>query len=325
VRRPSRRAVLRAVGLLGAVATTGGCGIRLESDAPDIPLLARQKAADEDVLVSLLRGVEAVARVATTPVRGVTDDATARWLATAAAATKTQGAALRSVLRSSHVPSDVVDPRPTTSATTATVTSRPAETQAVVRAALAEAQARLVEAHTAAVGAASVVTVSPPNRALGAAVLLFHGSSAHHLGTEVSWPIVALPPAAAATALDDMRAARYGLQVAAAHLERTDRAHATTTIAALTAQIDGLIELSGASARPAPAGYTLPFPVTDTDTARLLVRTVLGGLVDASLRPLADLGETSGAVPEIVHRAIAVVDLALGWGLALPALPGIAT
>ncbi len=51
---PSRRTVLRAGSRLAAVAATaalGGCGIRLQDDAPNLPLLQRRSIPDEAALI----------------------------------------------------------------------------------------------------------------------------------------------------------------------------------------------------------------------------------------------------------------------------------
>lgn len=115
---------------------------------------------------------------------------------------------------------------------------------------------------------------------------------------------------------------RYGAQVAAAHLT----GHARATVVALADEAnreeERLGDWAGCAARPAPAGYTLPFAVHSPTTADRLVRTLLGALATDCLRPLAALDDGSG-VPAAAETAARWIGLALPWGGSLPPLPGL--
>ena len=319
----TRRAVLAALGL-GLVGAASSCGVRLESDAPDLPLLPRQKAADEDLLLSLLRSAQEVVDLASLPLASGGAAWVAAWLTQESLAATTHVTELRTALATAHVPSSsYTAPRPQGTAEPSTP-GRPgtAYRAATLTDAVAGAQASLVTTHTAAVGSYSAVTASPANRPFVTALLVHHAVSAVHLGGSVSWPAAALPPAAAAVALDQVRALRYGAQVAAAHLT----GHARATVVALADEAnreeERLGDWAGSAARPAPAGYTLPFAVHSPTTADRLVRTLLGALATDCLRPLAALDDGSG-VPAAAETAARWIGLALPWGGSLPPLPGL--
>ncbi len=315
--------MLVALGL-GVAGATTSCGVRLESDAPDLPLLPRQKAADEDLLVSLFRSAQEVVDLASLPLSPGGPSRVVAWLAQEAVAGKTHVTELRAALATAHVPpSSFTDPGPTvTGDGTVAAGSGTTYPAATVTDAVAGAQAGLVTTHTAAVGSSSVVTASAANRPFVAAMLVHHAVSAVHLGVRVGWPAATLPAPAAAVALDQVRAVRYGAQVAAAHLAGAARARVVALVDEAGREEERLQDWAGTAARPAPPGYTLPFAVHSATTAERLVRTLLGALTSDCLRPLAAVDDGSG-VPAAAETAARWVGLALPWGASLAPLPGL--
>ena len=315
--------MLVALGL-GVAGATTSCGVRLESDAPDLPLLPRQKAADEDLLLSLLRSAQVVRELASLPVASGSPGPTVAWLAREAIAATTHVSEVRAALAAARVPSSSFTDTAATSPPSATAAGRPGTTYpaTTVTDAVAGAQAGLVTTHTAAVGSSSAVTASAANRPFVAAMLVHHAVSAVHLGVRVGWPATTLPAPAAAVALDQVRAVRYGAQVAAAHLAGDARARVVALVDKAGREEERLQDWAGTAARPAPPGYTLPFAVHSATTADRLVRTLLGALVSDCLRPLAAVDDGSG-VPAAAETAARWVGLALPWGASLAPLPGL--
>ena len=127
-----RRTVV--AGVVAAVLPAAGCGIRLEDDAPRVPLVpTRTPVPAEAELVALTRGTAALADLADTVPGAVAAD-----LATLH---RRQHTVLRSTLLADGVPATELDAAPSASPTaTATATSSPSATATGGRAALAAAE-----------------------------------------------------------------------------------------------------------------------------------------------------------------------------------------
>ena len=110
---PTRRELLRTAALATVVAPLlVACDIRLEDDAPTLPLLQRKSVPDEAVLVDLVRRTTALAQAAGRVPNPNDAVKHARHLH------RTQADVLRSRLTSAGVPNHVIDGTTTTTTTT---------------------------------------------------------------------------------------------------------------------------------------------------------------------------------------------------------------
>ncbi len=315
----ARRDLLRAV-LSGAVAipVLAACDIRLEDDAPTIPLLQRKSAPDEAVLIDLVRRTTALAQDAgRVPKAG---DAMARL----ATLHQTQADVLRGRLTTAGVPSHVVDGTASTTASSPSSSSSTAPSLAV--SAPPPASAKDVAAAENALVAAvlpALPTVTAVNRAVVASVVAACGAAAEALGAPIAWPRAdPLPPAAAVPLLDGTRSAVYAFQVVAAQSQGSLRAAAVRTHTDLIARATELAGMAGASAATAPLGYALPFPVTAPEAASRLAGQVLTTLVAGGLAPLTTLPEGSSATTTLVRLLVGAQGLGSPWGVAPVPFPG---
>src|SRR6478672_6728727 len=311
---PTRRELLRTAALTTVVAPLlAACDIRLEDDAPTLPLLQRKSVPDEAVLVDLVRRTTALAQAAG---RVPNPNDTVSRLATIH---QTQADVLRSRLTSAGVPNHVLDgptatSTPTTTAPTAAVSAPPSTTPQEV----AAAETALVAAVLPA-----LPTVTAANRAVVASVVASCGAAAELLGATVSWPTAdPLPPAAAVPLLDATRSAAYAFQVVAAQTGGDQRAVAEGTHTDLDSRAAQLAGMAGSSAPVGPLGYALPYPVTAPDVASRLAGQVLTTLVAGGLAPLATLPEGSTATTTLVRLLVDAQRLGRTWGVAPVPFPG---
>lgn len=99
---PHRRLILLGIGVAAAGALSG-CGVHLQEDAPDIPLIPRRtRMPGEQALLDVLAGTQALVTATTS---AGTDLATAL-----ARLHVTQAGVLRDALRRGHVPASVIAP-----------------------------------------------------------------------------------------------------------------------------------------------------------------------------------------------------------------------
>ena len=312
-----RRDLLRLASLvaLPPVLVTAGCDIRLEDDAPALPLLQRKSVPDEAVLIAAARRTTALGQLA-----GRVPDPSAS-VSQLGALHRTQAEVLRARLVSAGVPNHVIDdPGPAGSSSpaptaTAAVSAPPGATAADLGGAEAAATAALLPA---------LASVTLANRAILVSVTTACATAADQLGAAVAWPTVdPLPPTAAVALLDDTRAAAYALVVVAAQSSGDQRARALTTHTQLSAREAELVTLAGAAAPPAPLGYALPFPVADGDAAMRLATQVLTTLVAGGLGPLGSLPVGSLAVVPLVRLLVGAAAIARPWGVGPVPFPGL--
>ncbi len=313
----SRRAALRlAASGVSALATVvlAGCDIRLEDDAPDLPLLERKSIPDEAALVSAVRLVTGLGQQA-----GRIPGASAT-VARLAGNHLTQATVLRARLTSAGVPNHVID-SPATSPTAGASTSGPPAP--AVSAPPAVTQEQLAAAESAATTAVlgDLGTVSTPNRAVLVAVAAACGAAAAELGAPVSWAASdPLPTIAAAQLLAETRSVGWAFQVVAAQTAADTRAAAVATMTTLSARADELATMGATT--PPPLAYVLPFPVTTPEAAGRLATTVMTRLVAAGLGPLPLVLHDSSALTTLVRFQVASVSLARTWGVAPGPFPG---
>jgi hypothetical protein len=308
---PTRRELLMAVALATVASPLlAACDIRLQDDAPTLPLLQRKSVPDEAVLVDLVHRTASLAQ-ATGRVANPNDA-----VSSLSTLHQTQSDVIRSRLTVAGVPNHVIDGAVASSSTSATaaVSAPPATTTKDV----AAAENALV---ASVLGA--LPTVTAPNRAIVASVVASCGAAVELLGAAVSWPTAdPLPPAAAVPLLEGTRSAAYAFQVVAAQTSGSQQAAAVGTHTDLTARGTELAGMAGASAPPEPLGYALPFPVTAPDVAAKLANQVLTTLVAGGLAPLGTLPTGSTATTTLVRLLVGAQRLGRTWGVAPVPFPG---
>ena len=308
---PTRRALMCAAALAAVAGPLlAACDIRLEDDAPPIPLLPRKSVPDEAVLVDLVRRTTALAQAAGRVAKPT------KAVAGLSPLHQTQADVLRARLTSAGVPNHVIDGTSTASTTTPTVAVSAPPTVAVGD--LAASENDLVTAMLPA-----LPTVTADNRAVVASVVASCGAAVEMLGATISWPPAdALPSEAAVPLLDATRSAAYAFQVIAAQTSGDQRQLATSTHADLTAWASALLGMAGSSAPPDPLGYALPFPVTAPGAPAKLANQVLTTLVAGGLAPLTELPEGSTATTTLVRLLVGAQRLGRSWGVAPLPFPG---
>jgi Domain of unknown function (DUF4439) len=305
---PTRRALIRAAVLTAVGASlVAACNIRLEDDAPAIPLLPRKSVPDEAVLVDLVRRTTALAQAA-----GRVPKPT-KAVAGLSSLHQTQADVLRARLTSAGVPNHVIDGT-STATSTAAVSAPPSAAVGDV----AAGESALVTALLPA-----LPTVTAQNRAIVASVVASCGAAVELLGATISWPAAdPLPAEAAVPMLEANRSAAYAFQVIAAQTSGDQRKVAVSTHADLTARTAELLGMAGSSAPRDPLGYALPFPVTGSDAAMKLANQVLTTVVAGGLAPVNELPDGSTATTTLVRLLVGAQRLGRSWGVAPVPFPG---
>lgn len=330
-----RRRLLAGWGAAMAVGGLTGCGVRLEEDAPSLPLVPRRvPVPGELVLLDLLRGTRALAESAAA---ASTTDAAAGPGVVAALADlhRQQVPVLHDALLRGGVPSSVLDRH---------------ETSAPERAAPEAAdgtRADLAAAEESSVGdtqrfreigsdlAAPVLALLAQR--LAAARLLSADPGAPPVSAPTPLPVGADPTATASADVLTvaMVAAHHFEVVQARSLLPDDRAHAETLVqrehAALTATwLAAMIRrwrtALGDQAPPVPLSVVLPFTVDGPQAAARLaahtlegLRTAYGRVLDTLTGPGLDAAWLT-VPPELADLEVHAHD----WGVPLAAFPGLA-
>ena len=307
-----RRTVV--AGLFGVVLPTAGCGIRLEDDAPRIPLVpTRTPVPAEAELVALTRGTAALAALAATVPGPLAGD-----LATLH---QRQHTVLRSTLLAEGVPAADLDATASPSPTTSTSTSAPPAAAPAGRAALAALAAAEGASAAGAGGFAGVeadlfATIASLHAQRYAAASLLSGRPPAVPSDPVGGDRVGTLATSTAGAL-------YLLEVVSARSSGGQRARSDTSLAALRALLAD--QQAGGATADESLGHPLPFPVGDAAAAARLARQSLtalragygdhlGPIVASDGGPgLAALTRWLGAVEVEAHR----------WGVALEPFPGL--
>jgi hypothetical protein len=339
VAQPDRRALLTAgLGTLSVLALAS-CGIRLEDDAPRIPLLpARTPIDGETFLLGLVRSSAELAGDA----RGLGGAGTS-LVARLAGLHARQVTVLGAELRRLGVPQSLVDQaatgHPAAAASPGTATHRPTTagttvTQAptsgpTTRPVLSPADLAAVEladlGTTSQPAAPSLTQAAGPARPLAGALLAQRVAAAALLGAppqtdQPTWQ----SPGLASSFLDSTRAAVYGMQVVAAQSPNgAQGALAHATLATLQAREQIQEVLAGPSAGPTPLGYPLPFPVTTPVAAARLAVQVLTELRAANARDMASAAGDPKPLASAVGWLGETEVLASRWGVPLSAFPGL--
>ncbi|HYN29930.1 MAG TPA: hypothetical protein VES95_08685 [Dermatophilaceae bacterium] len=354
----ARRAVL--LGVAGTAALgAGGCGIRLEDDAPDLPLLpARDPIPAEPALLTLTSNTGALAWAA----RSTPGALAARLavvhdeqLAVLRDALLSRGVPAKEVDRASAVPglspgpsgtstatpspssspstpstsSPSTSSTPSTAAPSGTATPRPTGVTPAQLAALEERPlAALEERPLTAPGflSGAAAELRPTLVALlaqrVAAVTLLRGRPPAAPGDLGTWT----RPAALVPVVTAGRETAYLMEVAAAQGTGAARSRALRAVGTVTATVDQQVVTAGDAAPLPGLGVPLPFPVVGASAAARLERYAvdrLRGAYGASLASLTDPDALPGllSVPCWLGE---VEVLCRRAGLELSAFPGLA-
>ena len=333
---PSRRGVL-TLGLGAAAAMSlAACGIRLEDDAPRIPLIpTRQPIPGESFLLALWQHSDDLA-VRASSVGGPATGVPARL----AALHRRQVTVLEAELGRLGIPRKVLDTAaatPSTAATgtatgaaTATGTGTPSgrPTGSATIAPSVKGPEGLAADEASDLGptaVASLATVPSAAVPLVGSVLAQRAAAATLLGGPATWPEPNWSaPSLAASYLASTRAAVYGFEVVAAQSPNgAQHTLALATLATLESRAQDQESLAGASAGPPALGYPLPFAVTTAAAARRLAVRLLTELRASIARDMGSTGGDVGPLGALVQWLADTEVLASQWGVKLSAFPGL--
>lgn len=319
---PGRR-VVTATLLAASLPALAGCGVRLEEDAPDLPLVPRRSPMPgEEHLLGLLGATLLLGRDCAA--LGSATGATLAALHTA------QAHVLRDAVRRGGVPAETIARAEDSSGVSSAAPS--ATPESVARDELAAlADTRGLEA--AGTGLAVSLLSLLAQRRAAAALLL---PSAEQPGAVDPFDPAnphgaAAAPTSLGAALTQARRARRLLDVVVARSPRDADGGAQRTKAEDTARwLDTVVGrwsrgLEG-NLPPVPVDVVLPFPVTDAPSAARLAAQALTELRTAYGRHLAELDpRTLTLAWRYVPDELADLELhAHGWGAELQAFPGLA-
>lgn len=326
---PSRRLV--TVGALGvAVAALTGCGIRLEDDAPRVPLVPdRSPIAGEEALLRLLMAVQAAALAPVDPTSPISP--------LLAPLHRKQASVLHDALRQRGVPEDELPSataRPTSSSTPSpspseassnlaspsiTPSSPPPPTN------VASVENAIIAAGAGCDGAAkdlrpSLLAILA--QAHAAVDLVGAESGPAPQGTK---PLVWTAPEVLVPLIEAVRTATYYLQVAAARSSRSVRTDWLKGIGRLERLTAELVDAVGDGAPAPDLGQPLPHPVDTPTEAATLATQALSTLLStfgSTLRSLTD-ADPDAAFAAAPRWLGTVAAQARRHGVPLAAFPGL--
>lgn len=276
---PSRRALL--LGTVAAV-SLGGCGVRLEDDAPDIPLLPRRTPVPGEVpLLALLSSLS----------HESADDSVPQGSA------PVRAQVLRASLVELEVPTRELD-----AAEARVPTWGEGEDVAVYESALRECPPGLVQQ----VGSMAV------GRVLRGPARLWGRDSA------AAWSSTG----AAVSAAADTRAATWVLTVAAAKASGAEQTRITDLVDDLDDLLARQVSAGEDDGSRAPLGYDLEASTRTPQARRELAATVLDRMAGRLVALLPDLAQDRDAAHEVVTWAARVYRLGRPWGVTVDELPG---
>lgn len=275
----SRRAVL----LGGVVALPlSGCGIRLEDDAPDLPLVPhRTPVAGEAALLAMVASLRAERPAESVP----------------AGAAAARAEALTEALTELGIPTTELE-----RASSAGAATSQAEDVAAYESALRECQPGLLQL----VGSLAVA------RVLRGPAPLWTGAD------RTPWQ----RPDPARSAASDTRAAAWTLTVAAARAEGEEQTRLRSLVAGLEELLRLQTAAGDDDGSGAPLGYDLDDPLATAAERAALARTTLTTLTDRLVALLPSLDADRTAAHEIVAWAATTLALGQPWQLEIGTLPG---
>jgi len=124
--------------------------------------------------------------------------------------------------------------------------------------------------------------------------------------------------------LEAARAAVYGFEIVATHIDSTGHALAMSALVSLRTRASELETLVGSSSPPPPLGYELPFPLTDSNSARRLALHLLETLLPREAAALEPAAGDPKALATLVYWIGETEFMASQWRAPLAAFPGLA-
>ena len=314
-----RRAALRGGLLAGAGLALSACGIRLEDDAPKVPLVpTRTPIPGEAELLALLHAVSALA--ASAP-------------AAYAAGLGRQAAVLDSALRERGVPQSSLSPSPSASGSGATSSvSTTVSSTTAVSGATSSASSTVSGATSSASSTRAVVGLLLAALPVADAALrpVLGSMTASHvrLSTLLDDAVPApargsVPEAAGLALLAATREAVYGTEVAAARSTDAQRTKAIAALERLRGWATTLEEDLGADAPPMPTAYALPLDATDNATAKRLIAHLTRSLVQSYAAVLPTVSGDAEATLAATGWLSSAVTLDGSWGATWDPFPGL--
>lgn len=273
----------------GSAILLSGCGIRLEEDAPHVPLIPERTPIPQEAnLVALLHHMQSLR--AAVP-------------AEYAAGLARQVEVLDSALRQGGVPADILA-APTPSEIDRTAPS------STTSASAGSSSTSTTPGASGSGSPSTRATTTDPTKPDPVGLALVASSAAQEVlpgaapalrptlaAMTVSWDLLRqtldsnatqmalhpgrLPLAAALTLLAAAREAVYGIEVAAARSGGATRKRAIASLQTVRGWVSVLEGQLADSAPATPSAYTLPLSVSDDSTARRLIRHLTAGLVTA--------------------------------------------
>ena len=314
----SRRSLLVALAA-GSVTALSGCRVQREEGDPRVALTpTRVSMKDEKALLAVLGRTVSLTSL-TKAVGGAPNSVTGRLGAVHA----TQVEVIASLVRDGGVPESLIDAsrsaNPTTPAASASASASTSPTRlSPTRAAALSAAEHssmsdvvpdsLSRAHIALIGSLLAQRT--------AAVALIGGRAAHAVPS-------GLKGAEAVRLLAAARASVYGFEIVAAQIDNSGRALAVSTLASLETRTSELQTVVGSTGAPRPLGYELPFPVTNTRSARRLALHLLAALLASQAAALGPATGDRDALAGIVQWLGSTEAAACRWGAPLAAFPGL--
>jgi len=317
----SRRSLLLALAA-GSVTALSGCGVQLEEDAPRIPFVpVRVPMEDEKALLAVLARTTSLGVLAKA-VGGASTSPAGRLRAVHA----TQVAVIARLLRDGGVPESLMAATPAATPPTATPRTATPRTATPSTSRPLTPAAELSAAEGDSIGDVSLADISTTHVALIGSLMAQRTASVTMLGgTTTPVPPSGLYGAEAVPILDAVRATVYGFEIVAAQIDRTGRAMALSSLALLRGRASELRILAGSSGTPPPLGYELPFPVTNSESARRLARHLLVSLLTHQAAALGPSTGDATALATLVRWLGATQVIASRWGAPLTAFPGLTT
>lgn len=315
---PRRDVLGMALLAAGGLALTG-CGIRLESDAPRVPLLpTRTPGPDEvalgDARARLLRLQASLtgdaSPAATTAIRLHTEQ-----LAVITAALSQLGAPAATASATASGTSSAAGTGTSTGAGTGTAATSSISTAS-------DADAARLEEQAATTTAAALATATSAYLPMLTSLTAAHHRIAQLFGAP-ALP-VPTPPAfdEASTLLRTVAAARYGLEVAVVRA-RGHRDAIETARRSVEGWLRGLTLAAAGSGVGADAGYALPFAVTDDASATRLAAHLLSTVTTGAGRAFAGAEHDPTLASYLTRLTVESDRLATGFGSPVSAFPGL--
>ena len=312
----SRRSLLVALAAWSVTALSG-CRVQREEGDPRVALTpTRVSMKDEKALLAVLGRTVSLTSL-TKAVGGAPNSVTRRLGAVHAI----QVEVIASLLRDGGVPESLIDAsrsaNPTAPAASAPASASPTRLSPTRAAALSAAEhSSMSDVVPDSLSRAHIALIGSLLAQRTAAVALFGGRAAHAVPS-------GLKGAEAVRLLAAARASVYGFEIVAAQIDNSGRALAMSTLASLEARTSELQTVVGSTGAPRPLGYELPFPVTNTRSARRLALHLLAALLASQAAALGPATGDRDALAGIVQWLGSTEAAACRWGAPLAAFPGL--